>query len=210
MRRRSLSSSTGLLSPCCLPSPCSPHPKARVCREGTLQLPVGGGPLPTSFPAGETMSSGNTGSTPSIRVYDSHQYSLPHHPRSPFPATASPMAIPRTRQEAAPPALPPPRYLGNLHHGQDPGWQWSSTNSLADTGFAGNGLATIKPGSSLRGASISSQHSSRKASVDHIITKGFDPSTSTSMDDVSSEHSGEHNSDQDRKSTSRPSLGNHR
>jgi hypothetical protein len=61
------------------------------------------------------------------------------------------MAIPRAREEAPPP-LPPPRHLHELSVGQDPSWQWGHTNSPRDTGFVGNRLATVRPGSSLYGA----------------------------------------------------------
>lgn len=149
------------------------------------------------------MSSASS-STPSIRVYESHhRYALPHHHR---PAVA--MAIPRAREEVPPP-LPPPRHIEDLRAGQDPGWQWGNTNSPRDTGFGGNRLATVKPGSSLYGASGSAYSRPRQPSADYAYN-GREPSVSLSIDDMSSEHSGDHNSDEDRSGKSRPSLGGHR
>lgn len=144
-------------------------------------------------------------STPSIRVYESHRYSLPHHRRPSIPSPAVAMAIPRAR-DAVPPPLPPPRHIEDLRTGQDPGWQWGNTNSPRDTGFGGNRLATVRPGSSLLGGSAH-QPLPREPSADYLFRHGREPSISRSLDDMSSENSVEHNSDEDR---SRPSLGNHR
>ncbi|KAH7360005.1 hypothetical protein BKA66DRAFT_426258 [Pyrenochaeta sp. MPI-SDFR-AT-0127] len=152
------------------------------------------------------MSSAN--SPPSIRVYESHRYSLPHHRRPSIPSTAVAMAIPRAREEVPPP-LPPPRHIEDLRGGQDPGWQWGNTNRARDTGFDGNRLATVKHGSSLYGGSTSSQPRPREPSTDYMFSNGREPSISRSFDDMSSENSGEHNSDEDRSAKSRPSLGNH-
>jgi hypothetical protein len=148
-------------------------------------------------------------STPSIRIYDSHRIPLPHHRRPSIPSPAVAMAIPRAREDVPPP-LPPPRHIGNLQSGQDPGWQWGNTNSPRDTGFGGNRLATVRPGSSLYGGAGGSHPRPREPSVDYMFSHGREPSVSRSADDMSSEHSGEHNSDEDRSSNSRPSLGNHR
>lgn len=119
------------------------------------------------------------------------------------------MAIPRAREEVPPP-LPPPRHIEDLRGGQDPGWQWGNTNRARDTGFDGNRLATVKHGSSLYGGSTSSQPRPREPSTDYMFSNGREPSISRSFDDMSSENSGEHNSDEDRSAKSRPSLGNHR
>jgi hypothetical protein len=169
-----------------------------------LQLPLGGGggPLATSSCPGNTMSS----STPKIRVYESQHYSLPHHHRPASAAVA--MAIPRAREEVPPP-LPPPRHIEDLRAGRDPGWQWGNTNSPSDTGFGGNRLATVKPGSSLYGGSNIGYPSPRDPTADHV-SKNRESSVSHSFDDMSSENSAEHNSDEDRSVKSRPSLGNHR
>jgi hypothetical protein len=179
-----------------------------VCCAGTLQLPVSGEPPATSLSwrPGRIMSS----STPSIRVgvYDSHRYPLPHHRRPSIPSAAVAMAIPRARDEVPPP-LPPPRHIEELRSGQDPGWLWGNTNSPRDTGFGGNRLATVKPGSSLYGGAGGSHPYPRDPSGDYMFTHGREPSVSRSNDDMSSE-SGEHISDEERSSKSRPSLGNHR
>jgi hypothetical protein len=166
------------------------------------QLPPGGGGFPaSSLRAGITMSS----STPSIRVYESHRYSLPHHHRPAHPSAAVAMAIPRAREEVPPP-LPPPRHIEDLRAGRDPGWQWGNTNN--DTGFGGTRLATVRPGSSLYGGSTSGYPRPREPATDYVL-KGRESSVSRSFDDMSSENSAEHD-DEDRSSKSRPSLGNHR
>lgn len=118
------------------------------------------------------------------------------------------MAIPRAREEIPPP-LPPPRHIEDLRAGQDPGWQWGNTNSPKDTGFGGNRLATVRPGSSLYGASTSNYARPRELSTDYAL-KGRESSISQSLDDMSSDNSAEHNDDEDRNSRSRPALGNHR
>ncbi|KAH8730130.1 hypothetical protein GQ44DRAFT_479904 [Phaeosphaeriaceae sp. PMI808] len=64
-------------------------------------------------------------STPSIRVYESHRYSLPHHHRPDHPSPAVAMAIPSARTHAPPP-LPPPRHIEALRSGQDAGWHWGN------------------------------------------------------------------------------------
>ncbi|KAF1939748.1 hypothetical protein EJ02DRAFT_424556 [Clathrospora elynae] len=121
------------------------------------------------------------------------------------------MAIPRARDDVPPP-LPPPRHIQGLRSGEDTGWQWGRTNSPRDTGFGGGRLATIKPGSSLYGGAGSGQpHPREPSSADYMSNHVRDSSVSTSLnDDMSSEHSGEHNSDEDRNSASRPPLGTHR
>ncbi|KAH7389548.1 hypothetical protein DE146DRAFT_168230 [Phaeosphaeria sp. MPI-PUGE-AT-0046c] len=147
-----------------------------------------------------------TSSTPSIRVYESHRYSLPHHNRPSQPSPAVAMAIPRARAEVPPP-LPPPRHIEDLRAGQDPGWQWGHTNSPRDTGFSVNHLATVKPGSSLYGGPNGARP--RPPSAETVV-KGRESSISRSLDGMSSENSVEHVSDDERKAKSRPSLGNHR
>jgi hypothetical protein len=147
-----------------------------------------------------------TNSTPSIRVYESHRYSLPHHHRPSQPSPAVAMAIPRARDEIPPP-LPPPRHIENLRAGQDPGWQWGHANSPRDTGFSGNRLATVRPGSSLYGGSDAVRP--RQPSADTNF-KGRESSIPRSLDGMSSGNSVEHISDDERKSKSRPSLENHR
>jgi hypothetical protein len=61
-----------------------------------------------------------------------------------------PMAIRNAREELAPPALPPPKYMGDLASGQDLGWEWG--NSPEKSGFGKSTLAPIKPSSSLHGS----------------------------------------------------------
>ena len=99
--------------------------------------------------------------------------------------------------------MPPPRHI-DLRSGQDPGWQWGNTNSPRDTGFGGNRLATVRPGSSLYGGAIGSYP--REPSVD-MFSPAREPSVSRSVDGMS-EHS--NTSEDDRSSQNRPSLGNHR
>ncbi|CAG5182161.1 uncharacterized protein ALTATR162_LOCUS10022 [Alternaria atra] len=106
-------------------------------------------------------------------------------------------------REEPPPPLPPPRHI-DLRSGQDPGWQWGNTNSPRDTGFGGNRLATVRPGSSLYGGAIGSYP--REPSVD-MFSPAREPSVSRSVDGMS-EHS--NTSEDDRSSQNRPSLGNHR
>lgn len=116
------------------------------------------------------------------------------------------MAIPRARDEIPPP-LPPPRHIEDLRAGQDPGWQWGHANNLRDTGFSGNHLATVRPGSSLYGGSDVVR--SRQPPADTKF-KGREPSVPRSLDGMSSGNSVDHVSDDERKSKPRPSLGNHR
>ncbi|KAH7094549.1 hypothetical protein FB567DRAFT_542985 [Paraphoma chrysanthemicola] len=97
-----------------------------------------------------------TSAAPSLRVYESHRYSLSHH-RPAQPGPAATMAIPGAR-EVVPLPLPPPRYIGDLGTGQDPAWPWVNPVSPSiDTGFAGDRLATVRPGSSLYGTKSSSR-----------------------------------------------------
>ncbi|KAF2840751.1 hypothetical protein M501DRAFT_930299 [Patellaria atrata CBS 101060] len=59
------------------------------------------------------------------------------------------MAIPNAR-EPPPPPLPPPRNIGDLNNGNDPGWQWGNSFN----GFEGK---SVKPGSSLLGNYLSKE-----------------------------------------------------
>jgi len=144
-------------------------------------------------------------STPSIRVFESRY-------RTSYPSPAIAMAIPNAR-EAVPPPLPPPRHIEDLRAGQsDPGWQWGNTDNPKENGFGGHRLATVRPGSSLYGGSASAQvhhPPPRDLSADHLFN-GREPSISLSLDDMSSEGSRDHNSDEDRGAKTRPSLANHR
>ena len=117
------------------------------------------------------------------------------------------MAIPRAREEIPPP-LPPPRHIEDIRAGQDPGWQWGNTNSPRDTGFGGNRLATVRPGSSLYGGAGGSQARPRQPSADYDF-RAREPSISLSLDDMSSENSQEH-TDDERAAKTRHPLGNHR
>jgi hypothetical protein len=195
-------------APASTPSPRCPRHTcgARVLRSTHASAATKWRAQATSLRVGPAMSSAS--GTPSIRVYESHRYSLPHHHRpSPGPAVA--MAIPRARNEAPPPPLPPPRHIEDLRPGQDPGWQWGNTNSPRDTGFSGNRLATVRPGSSLYGGAGGTHPRPRQPSADYVF-KGREPSVSRSLDDMSDENSLGHISDEDRNAKPRPSLGNHR
>lgn len=98
--------------------------------------------------------------------------------------------------------MPPPRHIDLS--GRDPGWQWGNTNSPRDTGFGGNRLATVRPGSSLYGGATGSYP--REPSVD-MFSPAREPSVSRSVDGMS-EHS--NTSEDDRSNKARPSLKNHR
>jgi hypothetical protein len=180
---------------------------ALVCCQARFSCTQVAGSWRHHCPTGPTMSPASS-TTPSIRVYESHRYSLPHHHRPSQPSPAVAMAIPRARDEVPPP-LPPPRHIENLRAGQDPGWQWGHTNSPRDTGFSGNRHATVRPGSSLYGGSDSHHPRPRQPSADYV-SKGRTSSISQHFDDMSSENSLEHASDDERNGNSRPSLGNHR
>lgn len=65
------------------------------------------------------------------------------------PKVAMPVSIPNTRDDFAPPPLPPPRHLDGLDDGHDPGWRWGNTGSKG--GFGSSGLSSVSPVSSLRG-----------------------------------------------------------
>jgi hypothetical protein len=125
---------------------------------------------------------------------------------APIPSAAVVMAIPRARNEI-PPSLPPPRHIKESRGGQDPRWHWVNTNSLRDTDFSGNRLATVKPASSLYGGTGGSHLYPRNPSGDYMFTHGRKHSVSRSNVDMSSE-SREHISNEERSSKSRPLLGN--
>ena len=95
-------------------------------------------------------------STPSIRVFgsasrhhgshsDPRRLSPPHHSSS----APLPMAIPNSREDAPPP-LPPPRYLPELKHGHDAGWDWGNGNDSKGN-ESWHPLPLVRPGSSLLG-----------------------------------------------------------
>lgn len=75
-------------------------------------------------------------STPSIRV---HEYNGNNHGRrgstsrsagtSISRSPGTPMAIPNSRPELPPPPLPPPRFIGDIAAGSDPGWAWGNDPS---------------------------------------------------------------------------------
>ncbi|KZF25760.1 hypothetical protein L228DRAFT_266214 [Xylona heveae TC161] len=94
--------------------------------------------------------------TPSIRVCDFNAQTDPfRRPSLAYSATvhsssSGPMSIPNAR-EPAPPALPPPRYLDDLAHGSDPGWQWGNRDTSG--GFAKGSFGSVNPSSSLCGGS---------------------------------------------------------
>ncbi|KAF2004932.1 hypothetical protein P154DRAFT_425566 [Amniculicola lignicola CBS 123094] len=107
------------------------------------------------------------------------------------------MAIPRAR-EAVPPPLPPPRYIGELSDGQDPGWQWGNTHNTA--------FGTIKSGSSLLGGGAGAARVVRRnPSGDNDFSSGRETSTSRSLDDMSSADS----DDDPQHGSARPSLPNY-
>ena len=74
-------------------------------------------------------------SPPSILVHDhngSHgrRRSSSRSTGIPFPSRPpGPMAIPSTRDDPAPPPLPPPRIIDDLAAGSDPGWAWGNDPS---------------------------------------------------------------------------------
>jgi hypothetical protein len=170
-----------------------------------------GAPAPSArfqLPAAMTMSPMSpTSPTPSILIQNDsgslHRYPLPVHRRPSHPHSSASMAIPRARDEAPPPPLPPPRYIGDeLTGGHDIGWQFGNRH-----GFRGNQLASVKPGSSLLGGAASFHPSSHNRPQQRIHT-AREPSNSSSIDDMSSE-SLEH-SDDDRSGNPRPTLANYR
>ncbi|KAF2269291.1 hypothetical protein CC78DRAFT_540322 [Lojkania enalia] len=117
------------------------------------------------------------------------------------------MAIPRAREEVPPP-LPPPRYIGELSEGQDPGWQWGNIHNPR-----GTGSGEVKPGSSLLGGATRA-HERDSSGDNNNGERGFafarrEPSSSRSLDDMSSADSLEH-SDEDRNGKSRPTLASYR
>jgi hypothetical protein len=75
-----------------------------------------------------------------------------------LPSTS--MAIPGTRVDDIPPALPPPRYNNDLEHGFDLAWRWQNEHLMTGK----SKLAPIKPGSSLLGTP--SRHDDDKEDID--------------------------------------------
>jgi len=92
--------------------------------------------------------------------------SFQSHSRSPCQPkpTTSGMAIPGTRVNDVPPALPPPRYNNDLEFGFDLAWKWQNERLP----FMRRTLAPIKPDSSLWGGIPQAQ------STMEIV--GYDPS----------------------------------
>lgn len=121
------------------------------------------------------MESPHLTSPPSIRVYDFNSHHDRHPPTSrssshtsiPSRKSPGPMTIPNTREEIAPPPLPPPKYIEELTYGNDPGWQWGNTTHA---GFGKSTLAPIKAGSSLMG---SYTRESREDKQDRVERKDY-------------------------------------
>ncbi|KAF2692248.1 hypothetical protein K458DRAFT_286807 [Lentithecium fluviatile CBS 122367] len=117
------------------------------------------------------------------------------------------MAIPRARDDAPPPPLPPPRHIGEeLSGGHDIGWHFGNISSNG-AGFSSQ-LASVKPGSSLLGGAAGPQGYPHDRSRAKAYT-AREPSNASSLDDMSSAESLEH-SDEDRSGKPRPTLANYR
>ena len=156
-------------------------------------------------------------STPSIRIYDSgpvhSRYSLPRR-SSYVSAPGIPMAIPNAR-ESPPPPLPPPRYIGELSEGQDPGWQWGNSNNSSSAGFGRSSFVSIKPGSSLLGGGGQLR---RDKPADHgerngygVVARRDGPISATKYPRDTEMSNESPDSDEDRGVLSRPPLSkNHR
>jgi hypothetical protein len=119
------------------------------------------------------------------------------------------MAIPNAR-EAPPPPLPPPRYIGGLETGDDPGWKYGNSRHDAN---GKSRYASVKPGSSLLGGG----QPNKEYSNSHIdqydrrdSRRGSAMSTMTSIDPVMVGADGLDHSDDDRNSSTRPSLSSFR
>lgn len=81
-----------------------------------------------------------------------------------------PMAIRNAREELAPPALPPPRFVEDLAHGQDIGWEWGNSPEKEGMGKTST-LAPIKPSSSLYGSyrgTPDSPHRNKRMTADDL------------------------------------------
>jgi hypothetical protein len=167
----------------------------------------------------------HTSPAPAIRVFGSAPYHgiRPHHHSPPQstsqfaqhpPSNARPMAIPNAR-EAPPPPLPPPRYIGGLDHGEDPGWRYGNSRQHGVNANGHAHYASVKPGSSLLGSGHHDQEHAVQS--DHYDSRrGSTLSTSTLMSsstlvdpDMRDADSLEH-SDDDRNGPPRPSVSNFR
>lgn len=151
----------------------------------------------------------HTSPAPTIRVFGSapHLDYRPHNSQHSLfnPSNAIPMAIPNAR-EAPPPPLPPPRYIGSLEEGQDPGWRYGNSRR---NGMNTNGPYTsVKPGSSLLGGG---QTEEEYTPYDYRDSRrGSTMSSSTLLDAEMQGADGFDHSDEDRNSRTRPNLSNFR
>lgn len=92
-----------------------------------------------------------------------------------------PMAIRNAREELAPPALPPPRFMEDLANGQDIGWEWG--NSPEKEGLGKSTLAPIKQSSSLYGSyrgPPDSPHRNKRMTADDLERRRHTGSTGRS------------------------------
>lgn len=103
-------------------------------------------------------------STPSIRVHDHNgnnhgrRRSTSRSAGASIPRSPAPMAIPNSRPDLPPPPLPPPRNIGDIAAGNDPGWAWGNDPS---GGFGKSG------GSTMTGANFPKSWSSRPEEKRH-------------------------------------------
>ena len=148
---------------------------------------------------------------PAIKVFGSG----PHHGTRPLhvPQTsqnssiARPMAIPNAR-EAPPPPLPPPRYIGSLERGEDPGWKYGNRYQHSSA----HSLASVRPGSSLLGGDQPNKERSgaQSSRYDHRDSRrGSTVSAVTPIDPMTGTEGMDH-SDDDRTGSQRPSISNYR
>lgn len=125
------------------------------------------------------------------------------------------MAIPNAR-EVPPPPLPPPRYIGDLNEGQDPGWQWGNTNSPNCAGFGRSSFGSVKPGSSLLGAGGGGGQVQRDKSGEQAERSRYGLARRESLTSAIKSTDMDMNtesldpSDEDRGGLTRPAIGNHR
>jgi hypothetical protein len=143
----------------------------------------------------------------------------PHHHTSPqshshsqstlhsTPSNARPMAIPNAREQPPPP-LPPPRYIGSLDHGEDPGWRYGNSRQHGTSANGHGSFASVKPGSSLLGGGQPDQEHAGHGDR-HDSRRGSSKSTSALMssnliDPEMRDADGLEHSDDDRSSLSRP------
>jgi hypothetical protein len=160
----------------------------------------------------------HTSPTPAIRVFGSHGVRSQPHSQSVHhqaPSNARPMAIPNAREQPPPP-LPPPRYIGSLDIGEDPGWRYGNSRQLGGNAKDNGSLASVKPGSSLLGggqpdqdyASYGDHYESRRGSTMSTSTL---LSSSTLIDPEMRDADSLEHSDDDRNNTiSRPGGSNFR